>query len=133
MMRRRETAACDAGCRTQPPALDAWTDAYVRRRYGPAAPSRAVAAWRVLARTLYSCRDARNDHAADVPTSRPGLSHEEAGQWSLNPQLWYDPGEVRSTQRSGCHWVLAFLARRSKGDEQACEQGTTKLDVEAGR
>jgi len=94
MIWTRVTAACGAGCRTHPPALEEWTDAYVKRRYGLTAPSRAVEAWRVLARTLYSCGDAHNDHAADVPTSRPELSHAEAGQWSLNPQLWYDPAEV---------------------------------------
>ena len=65
------------------------------RRYDPSAPPRVAAAWRVLARTLYGCGDAHNDHAADVPTSRPGLSHVEAGQWSLDPKLWYDPTEVR--------------------------------------
>jgi len=92
------SAACGDGCRSHPPELDAWTDAYVERRYGCAAPSRAAAAWRVLARTLYSCGDAHNDHAADVPTSRPGLSHAEAGQWSLNPRLWYDPVQVCGTR-----------------------------------
>ena len=68
---------------------------YVERRYGPAVPRPAYEAWRVLARTLYSCADGHNDHAADMPSSRPGLSAAEAGQWSLNPKLWYDPNEVR--------------------------------------
>ena len=124
-------AACAVGCRTHPPELEAWTAAYVERRYGPAAPSRAAAAWRVLARTLYSCGDAHNNHAADVPTSRPGLTHAEAGQWSSNPQLWYNPAEVSGRGGRAAVSQHARVAWEGKGHEQGLGQGRIRMGFRA--
>ena len=51
--------------------IDDWIADYARRRYGPATPPAAVAAWSNLARSVYNATDAHTDHARDIPDQPP--------------------------------------------------------------
>ena len=47
----------------------------------------------------------------DIPTSRPGLTPEEAGGWALNPHIWYPLYQPLEAWRllAGCGAELSAL------------------------
>ena len=74
--------------RGEPVDLAAWTDGYVRRRYGAADPH-ALAAWRVLIHTAYDIRvdrvefnSERDDAQESLFDAQPGLKINRASSWS---------------------------------------------------
>jgi len=74
--------------RGEPVGLAAWTDGYVRRRYGAADPH-ALAAWKVLIRTAYDIRidevefnSERDDAQESLFDAQPGLKINRASNWS---------------------------------------------------
>ncbi|KAK9834371.1 hypothetical protein WJX84_011165 [Apatococcus fuscideae] len=80
--------------RKEPVKLDAWTEDYAVRRYGPSTPASATDAWALLLDTVYDCQDLHPDHNQDIPVSRPGLDHDEVAPHGLQPQLWYHQEKV---------------------------------------
>lgn len=48
--------------RSEPIELRPWVQRYARRRYGPATPPAAGAAWQLLLETVYNSTDLHNDH-----------------------------------------------------------------------
>jgi alpha-N-acetylglucosaminidase len=76
--------------RSEPVKLDAWTAAYVQRRYG-AADQHAIAAWRVLLHTAYDLhfdpaiyRSESDDAQESLFDAQPSLAADRASQWSPN-------------------------------------------------
>jgi alpha-N-acetylglucosaminidase len=74
--------------RREPVDLTAWTEGYVRRRYGAADPH-ALAAWRVLIHTAYGIRidqvefnSERDDAQESLFDAQPGLKVNRASNWS---------------------------------------------------
>ena len=49
-------------CRSEPIELRPWVERYARRRYGPATPPSAGAAWQLLLESVYNSTDLHNDH-----------------------------------------------------------------------
>ena len=49
-------------CRSERIELRPWVERYVRRRYGPATPPSAGAAWQLLLESVYNSTDLHNDH-----------------------------------------------------------------------
>lgn len=78
-------------CRRDAIGIDGWLENYVTQRYGIQPPSEAHTAWQLLRHSVYDATDGHLDHAKDIPTSLPGLSPNEIGQWGLRPELWYNP------------------------------------------
>jgi len=74
--------------RNDPVDRTAWTDGYVRRRYGAADPH-ALAAWKVLIHTAYDIRvdqvefnSERDDAQESLFDAQPGLKVNRASNWS---------------------------------------------------
>ena len=82
--------------RDKPLDLDAWVDQFAWSRYGVKNES-ARKAWRILADTLYECRDLRHGPQGNFLAMPPSLSKDGGG--FARGKIFYDTGKVREAFR----------------------------------
>lgn len=75
---------------------DAWVEQFARARYGTDNPD-ALAAWKILAATLYECGDQRHGPQGNFLAMPPTLAKEGGG--FVRGPIFYDSGKIREAFR----------------------------------
>lgn len=80
--------------RSAAPDFSQWLTDHARRRYGAEIPP-AVAAWKILANTIYNAPAAQGEYPVNsVVCARPSLDpNQRAREWA-STQLYYDPARL---------------------------------------
>ena len=72
--------------------VDSWTKKYIERRYGKES-KKAEAAWKILTKTLYDCRDLRHGPQGAHYCMRPTANFSRGS--FVRSELFYNPKDIR--------------------------------------
>jgi alpha-N-acetylglucosaminidase len=75
---------------------DVWVEQFARARYGTRNPG-VLQAWKILAETLYECRDQRHGPQGNFLAMPPSLAKDGGG--FVRGSIFYDTGKVREAFR----------------------------------